>query len=97
MLIFGHSPRPWRLDLLVVDVDGVDCLIIEEVLQIVRPKVIQLEIVAHIPPPFRFSLQWHADHSHASISLLGISLYFCSYKAQEDIQTIMFMHSLLRF
>ena len=29
----------------------------------VRPKVIQLEILAHIPPPFRFSQQWHMDHS----------------------------------
>ena len=62
-LIFGHSPKPWQLDVLVVDVDGVDCLIIEELLQIVRPKILQIEVVAHIPPPFRFSLHWHASHS----------------------------------
>ncbi|OLP77725.1 hypothetical protein AK812_SmicGene42185 [Symbiodinium microadriaticum] len=62
-LIFGHSPKPWALDVLVVDVDGVDCLIVEELLQIVRPKILQVEVVAHIPPPFRFSLHWHASHS----------------------------------
>ncbi|CAE7657370.1 hypothetical protein AK812_SmicGene23378 [Symbiodinium microadriaticum] len=61
--IFGQSPKPWPLDVLVVDVDGVDCLIIEELMRVVRPKVIQLEILAHIPPPFRFSQQWHMDHS----------------------------------
>ena len=53
-LIFGHSPKPWQLDVLVVDVDGVDCLIIEELLQIVRPKILQIEVVAHIPPPLPF-------------------------------------------
>ncbi|CAE7801937.1 unnamed protein product, partial [Symbiodinium sp. CCMP2456] len=62
-LIFGNAPKPWPLDFLVVDIDGVDCLIVEELLQVVTPKVIHLEIVFHIPPPFRFSLQWHADVS----------------------------------
>ena len=62
-LIFGDSPKPWPLDFLVVDLDGIDCLVIEELLQILRPKVIHMEIVPHIPPPFRFSLQWHATLS----------------------------------
>ena len=59
-LIFGEAPKPWPLDFLVVDLDGVDCLIIEELLRLLRPKVIHLEIITHIPPPFRFSLQWHS-------------------------------------
>ncbi|CAE7417457.1 unnamed protein product, partial [Symbiodinium sp. KB8] len=59
-LIFGGARKPWPLDFLVVDLDGVDCLVIEELLRVLRPKVIHLEIITHIPPPFRFSLQWHS-------------------------------------
>ena len=31
--------------------------------RLVRPKVIHMEIITHIPPPFRYSLQWHAKIS----------------------------------
>ena len=65
--IFGQSPKPWPLDVLVVDVDGVDCLIIEELMRVVRPKVIQLEILAHIPP----ALSVLAAMAHGPFSDLG--------------------------
>eukprot|EP00931_Biecheleriopsis_adriatica_P058182 TRINITY_DN34581_c0_g1_i1.p1 TRINITY_DN34581_c0_g1~~TRINITY_DN34581_c0_g1_i1.p1 ORF type:complete len:271 (+),score=47.17 TRINITY_DN34581_c0_g1_i1:654-1466(+) len=64
-LIFSESPSEslWPLDFLVVDIDGCDCLVVEELLRLVQPKVLQMELAFHIPPPFRFTLQWHAGRS----------------------------------
>ncbi|CAJ1360607.1 unnamed protein product [Effrenium voratum] len=61
--MFPEASRPWPLDFLVVDIDGCDCLVAEELMQLVRPKVLQLEIAFHFPPPFRFSLHWDAVRS----------------------------------
>ncbi|CAE8583734.1 unnamed protein product, partial [Polarella glacialis] len=55
---------PWPLDFMAVDIDGCDCLVTEELMQLVRPKVLQLEIAYHIPPPFRFTSQWDASRSN---------------------------------
>eukprot|EP00438_Fugacium_kawagutii_P014280 Skav215765 [mRNA] locus=scaffold106:387551:388855:- [translate_table: standard] len=61
--MFPNQAPPWTLDFLVVDLDGPDCLIAEELMQLVRPKVIMLEMAFHIPPPFRFSAHWDAKRS----------------------------------
>lgn len=60
--LFGPDPGPppWPLDILVVDIDSCDCLVTEELLQLVQPKILVLELVFHIPPPFRFSLLYDA-------------------------------------
>ncbi|CAK9051695.1 unnamed protein product [Durusdinium trenchii] len=61
--MFPEALPPWPLDFLVVDIDGVDCLVVEELMQLVRPKVMQLEIAFHFPPPFRFSMHWDSEKS----------------------------------
>eukprot|EP00928_Gymnodinium_smaydae_P082527 TRINITY_DN65867_c0_g1_i1.p1 TRINITY_DN65867_c0_g1~~TRINITY_DN65867_c0_g1_i1.p1 ORF type:complete len:597 (+),score=87.28 TRINITY_DN65867_c0_g1_i1:246-1793(+) len=50
------SGHPWPLDLLVVDIDGCDCPVTAELLQLVTPKIIVLEINFGVPPPFRYSM-----------------------------------------
>ncbi|CAK9101210.1 unnamed protein product [Durusdinium trenchii] len=61
--MFPEALPPWPLDFLVVDIDGVDCLVAEELMQLVRPKVMQLEIAFHVPPPFRYSMHWDSEKS----------------------------------
>lgn len=51
----------WPLDLLVVDIDSFDCLIAEEALYLVQPKVLIIELAYHVPPPFRYCLQYDAN------------------------------------
>ena len=61
--MFPKVQPPWPLDFLVVDIDGCDCLIVEDLMQFVRPKVMMLEIAFQFPPPFRFSLHWDIKRS----------------------------------
>eukprot|EP00438_Fugacium_kawagutii_P025389 Skav207377 [mRNA] locus=scaffold2496:88341:89957:+ [translate_table: standard] len=61
--MFPQEAPPWPLDILVVDLDGCDCLIAEGLMQILRPKVLTLEIAFHIPPPFRFAAHWDLERS----------------------------------
>lgn len=49
------TSAPLPLDILVVDIDGSDCHVAEELLQLVRPKVLVVEIMFFIPPPFRYA------------------------------------------
>ena len=60
--MFSVAP-PWPLDFLVVDIDDCDCLIAEEILQLVRPKVMMLELAFQFPPPFRFAMHWDIERS----------------------------------
>jgi len=77
------------LDVLVVDIDACDCLVTEELLYIVQPKILVLEIAFHIPPPFRFSLQhdpvkstnWlHNYNVHEFQPVSGCSLSFALHR-----------------
>lgn len=52
----GNGSR-YQLDILVMDIDACDCLVVEELLQMLAPRILVLEIASHIPPPFRFSAQ----------------------------------------
>eukprot|EP00971_Amphidinium_carterae_P196380 3896360-Amphidinium_carterae.1 len=46
------------LGVLVVDIDAWDCSVVEEILHRVKPLVMVVEMAFHIPPPFRFSMQY---------------------------------------
>lgn len=63
--MFPNEQTPWPLDFLVVDLDGCDCLVAEGLMDLVRPKVLMLEIAFHFPPPFRFSAHWDVKRSHS--------------------------------
>merc|ERR1719421_1796117 len=65
--------QPLPLDLLVVDIDGVDCVVTEELLEIVQPKVLVVEIAFHFPPPFRFSSQYDPVQSQETQDVYDVS------------------------
>mmetsp|Transcript_45795 Transcript_45795/g.83954 ORF Transcript_45795/g.83954 Transcript_45795/m.83954 type:complete len:574 (-) Transcript_45795:98-1819(-) len=59
--VVGVAADDGHMDLgvLVVDIDAWDCSVVEELLHNkVRPLVIVVEMAFHIPPPFRFSMQY---------------------------------------
>jgi len=48
----------------VIDIDSTDCLVAEDLLQYIQPKILVIEIAFHIPPPLRFSAHYH--HARAT-------------------------------
>eukprot|EP00929_Paragymnodinium_shiwhaense_P111869 TRINITY_DN80158_c0_g1_i1.p1 TRINITY_DN80158_c0_g1~~TRINITY_DN80158_c0_g1_i1.p1 ORF type:complete len:551 (-),score=56.36 TRINITY_DN80158_c0_g1_i1:61-1713(-) len=79
----------YLLDVMVVDIDGADCLITEELLEVVQPKLLLLEIVFHIPPPFRFAAHhdaafhdsWHTAYDVSRLNpVAGCSLSYAIHR-----------------
>eukprot|EP00929_Paragymnodinium_shiwhaense_P111776 TRINITY_DN80063_c0_g1_i1.p1 TRINITY_DN80063_c0_g1~~TRINITY_DN80063_c0_g1_i1.p1 ORF type:complete len:611 (-),score=149.59 TRINITY_DN80063_c0_g1_i1:58-1890(-) len=64
----------WPLDVLVVDIDGTDCSVARELLEhSVRAKIVVLEMVYHIPPPFKFQLQYDSGQDSERLQSYDVS------------------------
>ena len=68
-----------KFDLLKIDIDSVDCEVLQAVLSVRKPLVVSIEINPAFPPPISFNMKWHTDVQHQVGSpsvLYGCSLSF---------------------
>jgi len=52
---------PLKFDFLKIDIDSTDCIILNRILQVYRPKYIHMELNFEIPPPVKFSVLYTPD------------------------------------
>jgi hypothetical protein len=86
-VLTNHSV-PRNLDLFKMDIDGYDCLVIENMLEVLHPKVIAMEVNQFIPPPIKFTVEFDERFVWQDMRKLscqgakctgrGVGLYGCS-------------------
>jgi len=74
--LLADAKSPMRPELLKIDIDGYDCSVIVAILALgYLPKIVHMEVNAHIPPPYEFTVGYSPDYkSHYGFS----GFYGCS-------------------
>lgn len=62
------------LDLLSLDIDGNDAVVLEQILKVVKPRVLVLEYNGKYPPPLKLSVAYNPTHGWAGDDYYGSSL-----------------------